>query len=90
LRCMVLPHGAEAGEPTRILVVDDTDPVREVTARILQDGGYEPVEAIDGPAALVLLEATPPGWFALILTNSIMPSMTGAELIRRALERDSG
>ncbi len=81
---------APSGQPLRILVVDDTDRVREVTVRELHEAGYEAVGAIDGPAALALLEATPPGWFALILTNSVMPSMTGAELIRRALERDPG
>jgi CheY-like chemotaxis protein len=59
LPCIVPPEDAEvAGLPTRILVVDDTDPVREMTARILQDAGYELVEAIDGSAALELLEVT--------------------------------
>jgi len=83
-------NAAPSGQPLRILVVDDTDAVREVTVRELHEAGYEAIGAIDGPAALALLEATPPGWFALILTNSVMPSMTGAELIRRALERDPG
>jgi CheY-like chemotaxis protein len=64
--------------------------VLQVTVRALHEAGYEPIAAIDGPAALAVLEATPPGWFALILTNTVMPSMSGAELIRRALERTPG
>ena len=91
LRRMTHPDdAAPGGQPLRILAVDDTDSVREMTVRELHDGGYEAIGALDGPAALALLEAAPPGWFALILTNSVMPSITGAELIRRALERDPG
>jgi CheY-like chemotaxis protein len=81
---------APGGQPLRILVVDDVDEVLQVTVRALHEAGYEPIAAIDGPAALAVLEATPPGWFALILTNTVMPSMSGAELIRRALERTPG
>jgi CheY-like chemotaxis protein len=81
-------HAAPDGQALRILVVDDMDGVREMTVRGLHEAGYEAIAAIDGLAALTLLEATPRGWFALILTNTVMPSMTGAELIQRALERD--
>ena len=86
---MIYPEkAAPGGQALRILVVDDMDAVREITVRELHEAGYEAIGAIDGPAALALLEATPLGWFALILTNTVMPSMTGAELIQRALERD--
>jgi CheY-like chemotaxis protein len=86
---MVSPEGtAPTGIPLRILVVDDIDLVLDLTVRTLHEAGIEAIAAIDGPAALALLEATPLGWFALILTNTVMPSMTGAELIQRALERD--
>ena len=88
---MTYPDGAApGGQALRILVVDDMDAVREIAVRELHEAGYDAIGALDGPAALALLEATPPGWFALIITNSVMPSMTGAELIRQALERDPG
>ena len=49
------------------------DPVRLVSAQVLEDSGYEPVEAIDGPAALDLLEATPPAWFAGFGSDTARP-----------------
>jgi hypothetical protein len=39
---------APSGQPLRILVVDDTDAVREMTVRELQEGGYDAIGAIDG------------------------------------------
>jgi two-component system C4-dicarboxylate transport response regulator DctD len=88
---MSYPDDAAPRIPSaRILVVEDVDGVRDVPVRALHEAGFDAVGAVDGPAALALLEATPPGWFALLLTDSVMPSMTGAELIRRALERDPG
>jgi CheY-like chemotaxis protein len=42
-----------------ILLVDDNDDVREVTALFLRDSGYNVLEASSGNAALDVLEANP-------------------------------
>ncbi|HEV8123067.1 MAG TPA: PAS domain S-box protein [Gemmatimonadales bacterium] len=75
-----------AGPGTRpsgcILVVEDEDVVRQVIVRILQETGYQTVEARHGLEALDILNRD----FAsitLVLTDLIMPVMTGIELTRR-------
>ncbi|WP_424134689.1 response regulator [Roseomonas chloroacetimidivorans] len=69
-------------QPVRVLVVDDDDTVREVTAGFLIDLGHETVEAEDGEAALRVLERDPS--VRLMVADFAMPRMTGAELSERA------
>ena len=45
-----------AAIPARILVVDDDEEVRHVTASFLSDFGYDETEASDGRSALALME----------------------------------
>ena len=66
--------------PRRILVVDDEPVVREFVDRVLKGAGYATALAPDGPAAIGLAEQ---GRFDLLLTDEIMPQMTGHELARR-------
>lgn len=66
------------GEDERILLVDDEDTVRRVTGRLLEKLGYKVVTAEDGPEALRVLAQEGP--FDLILTDVVMPGMTGIEL----------
>jgi signal transduction histidine kinase/ActR/RegA family two-component response regulator len=66
---------------TSLLLVDDDNDVRNVTAAILRDLGYVIVEAGSGGAALELLEYGPDIDLALI--DFAMPGMNGAELARR-------
>lgn len=68
----------------RLLVVDDDASVREVTASMLVDFGYEVVEADNGPAALAVLRERDD--VDLVIADFAMPGMNGAEL-RRALQR---
>jgi signal transduction histidine kinase len=70
-----------AGSKT-ILVVEDEDEIRRSCVRILRDAGYHVLASPDGPAALELF-AQHEG-IDLILTDVVMPGMTGAELIGRA------
>ena len=42
-----------------ILLVDDNDDVREVTALFLRDSGYNVLEASSGSTALDVLDANP-------------------------------
>lgn len=61
-----------------VMVVDDEDPVRSVIKRILRDG-YEVIEAVNGRAALELLDKTTPD---LILLDLMMPEMGGIEVLK--------
>jgi PAS domain S-box-containing protein len=60
------------------LLVDDEDAVRMTTADMLSDLGYEVEEASSGEMALRLLESGRS--FDLVVTDHLMPGMTGAEL----------
>jgi CheY-like chemotaxis protein len=63
----------------RVLVVDDSAPVRALLAQVLRQQGFEVQEAETGPLALrVALETVP----AVAIVDQWMPGMTGAELIR--------
>ncbi|HEX8118102.1 MAG TPA: ATP-binding protein, partial [Pyrinomonadaceae bacterium] len=70
---------------TKILVVDDEAPVRELLCDILEDEGVEVTLAANGAEALALFE---PGRFDAVLTDIGMPGMNGWELLRRIGERD--
>lgn len=63
----------------RILVVEDEDPVRTVTARILENAGYQVLQAANGPEALNMIR-TGPDQLDLLLTDVLMPGMSGVEL----------
>jgi two-component system, cell cycle sensor histidine kinase and response regulator CckA len=76
--------GAAALDPTaqRILVVEDSDSLRAVAVRTLSAGGYAVAEARHGEDALRVIEqnAEP---FDLVVTEMIMPVMSGYKLGRR-------
>ena len=76
-----------AGGGETILVVDDEPAVLQVTARILRRGGYTAIEAADGPAALSLLPAHD---CQVLLTDSVMPGISGPDLARHALALKPG
>lgn len=61
-----------------ILVVEDEDPVRRLVASILRGEGYHVVEAESGAKALQAFSAQA---VDLVLTDIIMPGMSGRELI---------
>jgi CheY-like chemotaxis protein len=83
------PHrdgSREAGRATRpahILLVDDDNAVREVTASALRALGHTVMEAGGGPAALDLLNK--PGCrIDLLVVDFAMPGMNGVEVARGA------
>ncbi|MDB6055102.1 MAG: Blue-light-activated protein [Verrucomicrobiales bacterium] len=61
-----------------ILVVEDEPAVRILTMVILRECGYNVQEARDGVEALHILRSQPP--FDLVLTDVIMPRMSGKQL----------
>lgn len=64
-----------------ILVVDDDNAVREVTAALLRELGYHVVETGSGGAALDVISRD--GNIDLLLIDFAMPGMSGAEVARR-------
>jgi len=71
------PRGAEV-----VLLVEDEPQVRALASRILADHGYRVLEACEGREALHIAERHP-GIIDLLLTDVVMPRMTGHELARR-------
>ena len=77
------PAPDSAGGHEMILVVDDEETVRIAVRRILQKFGYAVIEAADGAAALEKL-AVHGTRISLLLTDMVMPTMGGRELIEQA------
>jgi len=75
------PRGTET-----ILLTEDEQDVREVAREFLESGGYTVIEARDGAEALGLVE-THQGAIDLLITDMVMPRMTGQELAARLKER---
>jgi two-component system cell cycle sensor histidine kinase/response regulator CckA len=76
---------AAAGQLT-VLVVDDEEAVRKFVERVVRDAGFTTATAADGPHAIEVaakLEA-----FDLLVTDLMMPQMTGDELARRLRQNE--
>jgi CheY-like chemotaxis protein len=72
----------------RILLVEDDPRVRTATVGALEDLDYDPVACSSGEEAIAMFAAQE---FDLVITDVIMPEMTGPELIRHlksSYERD--
>jgi CheY-like chemotaxis protein len=64
-----------------VLVVDDDEDVRRMVERVLRRADYTVLTATSGPDALARARAHP-GEIDLVLTDMVMPGMTGQELVR--------
>jgi two-component system, cell cycle sensor histidine kinase and response regulator CckA len=65
-----------------ILLVEDTEPLRELTCIILRDCGYRVIEAANGAEGLQVA-AQEAGPIHLLLTDVIMPLIGGYELAKQ-------
>jgi PAS domain S-box-containing protein len=72
-----LPRGSET-----ILVVEDEEVVRKLTVRILQEQGYRVLEGGQGIDAL-LIDGEYEGQIHLLVTDVVMPKLSGRELAER-------
>ncbi len=77
------PRPVDISGRGRILLVEDEDGVRGITASQLEKRGYEISQAADGEEALEILKTDEVG-FDLVITDVIMPCMDGPTLIREA------
>jgi two-component system cell cycle sensor histidine kinase/response regulator CckA len=65
-----------------VLLVEDEDIVRGVAARILSEAGYR-VLAVSDPVQALALAERHDGPLHLLLTDMVMPQLSGSELARR-------
>ncbi len=75
-------EGSQVEGRARVLVVDDESAICELTRRLLSRHGYEVHIADSGAEALAVLMAQGP--FDLLLTDVVMPGMSGPELVAAA------
>ena len=75
--------------PATILVVEDEEEVRALARDVLEMNGLRVLEALDVADAVRLAE-THPGPIDLLITDVVMPQMSGPELARRILELRPG
>jgi PAS domain S-box-containing protein len=80
-------NGTPMSTTGRVLLVDDEDVVRMSTADMLSDLGYDVVEANSAEAAIRLVENGQT--FDVLVTDHLMPGMTGTELAREVRGRQS-
>jgi two-component system cell cycle sensor histidine kinase/response regulator CckA len=74
------PRGTET-----ILLAEDEQDVREVAREFLESGGYTVIEARDGAEALKKVEKHL-GAIDLLITDMVMPGMSGQDLTVRLLQ----
>ncbi|HEX5899545.1 MAG TPA: PAS domain S-box protein [Solirubrobacteraceae bacterium] len=75
--------GDHAASAARVLVVEDQEPVRRQACRILTAHGYEVTEAPGGEEALAEW-----GEVDVLVTDVVMPGMTGQQLAQVAMGRN--
>jgi CheY-like chemotaxis protein len=76
------------GKASRVMVVEDDRPTREMLRRTLEKDGWQVTEAENGRVALGLIDAGPmPG---LILLDLMMPEMDGFEFMQALRAREDG
>ena len=66
----------------RVLIVDDDDLVRQTVSFVLEQGGYEVLEAADGEEAITAIESYPTDFsIQAIICDIHLPKVNGHDLI---------
>jgi len=71
----------------KILIVDDSESIREVVCFTLENAGFQVFKGVDGLDALSVLNANAP--VDLIITDLHMPNMDGISFIREVRGNDA-
>jgi two-component system cell cycle sensor histidine kinase/response regulator CckA len=82
-----MPATPPVGSGT-VLVVEDEPWVRDMTTQILERSGYAVRAVADGAEAIALARTAEP--FDVLVTDVIMPNMSGIELAERMMDRYPG
>jgi two-component system cell cycle sensor histidine kinase/response regulator CckA len=80
---------AEKRGTEEVLLVEDEGSVRTLVRAILQRRGYQVVEAPDAERALAIAEEHE-GEFVLVVTDVVMPGISGPDLVARLRARQPG
>ena len=80
------PAGAAEGGSETILVVEDMPAVRTFAVEVLRSYGYQVVSAGNAAEALLIFEREK-GRVDLVLTDVVMPNVSGAELAKQLAKR---
>jgi DNA-binding NtrC family response regulator len=73
--------------PRHVLIVDDDPVQRRLAEAAIAKGGYHPVCAEGGEAALEVLEGAAGGDISALVLDVMMPGMDGLELLSRLRQR---
>ena len=71
-----------------LLIVDDEEPVVKFVDRVLREAGYQTVTASNGPEAIETAKKIGP--LGALVTDVMMPGMTGDELARILRQAEPG
>jgi two-component system, NtrC family, response regulator AtoC len=73
----------ESNSKPSCLIVDDNEAIREICAMVASSIGFDCLEAPDAERALTIIEGQHP---SLLMTDLVLPGMTGIDLVRQARE----
>ena len=80
------PSKSTSGGNATILLVEDETPLRKLISQVLKGAGHHVLDAASGDEALTL-SARHSGRIDLMLTDVIMPGMSGPELVAKLRNR---
>lgn len=72
-----------------ILLAEDANEVRDLVRRVLEELGYTVLVAVDGPAAIELVNRYPHP-IHLLLTDMVMPGLSGQDLAKQLTQTRPG
>jgi signal transduction histidine kinase/ActR/RegA family two-component response regulator len=82
------PSHAKQNGRERVLIVDDDPIILQLCSTTLERAGYQVHTALSGPEALTSYTAAAPDSFRLVISDILMPHMSGVDLARRLRNHD--